>query len=448
MSQISSIALAIVVFAGSATASVACEGDCNRDGRVQIDEIATLISAAFAATTTACDWEAGGAARVPSIENIQAAVNHALGGCSPLGAETPAPPHDLQIRAKLPYNGIKSLVLTADGRHLYAASGCRSAKDCSFGSNGPGAIDILARDDDGGVELRQTVVDGIDGVDGISNLNSIALSPDGRNLYALSLGDAVITSFRRDRDGGTLTLLDTTTFRLENVVSPRALAVSADGRQVYLLARQAIAVFARDATGLLSLSSVTSGDGTNGPLTALRAMQTTSDGAHLIVAGLYGFSILNRDATTGGVVLETTYRRLRGIPLDVKALSWSRDQRHLFLGIPGGLVAADPVDAIFIDFVLVGEPSYGRSPSVTASAAAGDDTVLAVAEDTMARIGRNPISGALTLRSWRRSYDFVGAAAIVVSPDSRFAYSGGTLGIVVVELEGEIGDGARRSRHR
>ena len=95
--------------------------------------------------------------------------------------------------------------------------------------------------------------------------DAIAISPDGRNVYVASYGENGLVVFRRDRRTGTLAPLAgkaacVTAYPFRGctlgraIIGPESIAVSPDGRNVYVAAdRNSVASFTRDrATGALT----------------------------------------------------------------------------------------------------------------------------------------------------------------------------------------------------
>lgn len=159
-------------------------------------------------------------------------------------------------------DGAYAIAMSPDGRHIYV------------GSFSGDAISILARDARTGVIRQRPGFEGcvIDAevdkrcstgiaLDGISDL---AVSPDGRHLYVASFYSHAIVAFERDASsGGLIQLTGPGTCLGPGVVhdecaggramfAPSAVAVSPDGRQIYVAAvgSDAVAVLSRDrATG-------------------------------------------------------------------------------------------------------------------------------------------------------------------------------------------------------
>src|SRR5262245_52514819 len=107
------------------------------------------------------------------------------------------------------------------------------------------------------LDFLEAKIDGIGGVDGLLKAQDAVVSPDGRNLYAVSEGDDAIVTFARDPGTGALAfqgILRDGVGGVDGLASSADVAVSPDGKNVYVSGAgdDAIAVFARDAaTGAL-----------------------------------------------------------------------------------------------------------------------------------------------------------------------------------------------------
>jgi 6-phosphogluconolactonase (cycloisomerase 2 family) len=159
-----------------------------------------------------------------------------------------------------------SLVLSRDGKWLHAASELDDAIARFKRNQDTGALAPRGCYDDndppGGPE------DCIDDTNGLSGVTSIALSPDGKSLYAASETDDAIVRFKRDPDNGKLTprgCIDDTDTGLgqgpdncadSTIGLGRAshVAVSADGKWVYATSEDdnAIVRFRRNRRGALT----------------------------------------------------------------------------------------------------------------------------------------------------------------------------------------------------
>lgn len=144
-----------------------------------------------------------------------------------------------------------------DGQHLYIAG---------FNS---GAVAVFERDPvDGSLSFDESETDGIDDpsdlggtVDGLNFATDVVVSPDAANVYATGQGDNAVAVFERDTDpdSGTLGRLSFMEVEkdgaggVDGLAAATGIAISGDGAHVYVAGQydNAIAVFSRDATGLL-----------------------------------------------------------------------------------------------------------------------------------------------------------------------------------------------------
>ena len=197
--------------------------------------------------------------------------------------------------------------VSPDGKHVYVAS---------FSGN---AVAVFARDKTTGALTQLTSTAGCvsetgsagECTDGnaLSGVNSVAVSSDGKYVYATAFFSNAVAAFARDKTTGALTQLDGTAGCVSDtgtggtcavgtaLANPNPLAVSKDGKSVYVPSEtsDAVAVFARDkTTGALTQLAGTAGcvseTGTGGSCadgTALdggSGVAVTSDGKSVYVA--------------------------------------------------------------------------------------------------------------------------------------------------------------------
>ncbi len=220
---------------------------------------------------------------------------------------------------------VRSLVVSPDGKNVYAAGG------------GVNSIDVFDRDPATGAIIQKPGTAGCiqgggadigcnNGGFGIANVIDIAISPDGRNVYAVATSPSAVTIFDRDPATGVLTQKNPGGCIAQGGVglctagvalaSAAGVVVSPDGKNVYVAAASsgAVASFNRDATtGALTqkpdpaacISETGSGgvcvDGRG--LTSAAGIEMSPDGASLYVTGADGGSgnlaVLHRDTGTG-----------------------------------------------------------------------------------------------------------------------------------------------------
>jgi len=199
------------------------------------------------------------------------------------------------------------VVISPDGRHAYVAA------------QGPGAVHAFKRNARTGVLTPLSGLDGCVSRDGsggacrtgrgLGGARALAISQDGRNVYVASEFGSAIAVFARDRKTGALRQLEGldgciteggspgTCAAGRAILSPRGIAVSRDGKSVYVgsAGSDAVAVFARDRrTGRLTQLAGTAGcvseTGTGGACAdgkALRnagAVAVSNDGRSVYVA--------------------------------------------------------------------------------------------------------------------------------------------------------------------
>jgi DNA-binding beta-propeller fold protein YncE len=218
--------------------------------------------------------------------------------------------------------GSRAIALSPNGKNVYVASSKSNAIAIFRRNARTGGLGQL-----GGVRgcIAVKGASGCATAVGLSSPNSVAVSPDGRNVYATSRGSNSITVFRRDRSSGALTQLPVgagcisglpvpACSRGRALVAPDVVVVSPDGKNVYVgsFFGNAVAVFDRDrSTGALVQPSDSTGcvaESTSGctpgiALGAPEGMAISPNGASVYVASALSnaLTILARDKTTGAL---------------------------------------------------------------------------------------------------------------------------------------------------
>ena len=150
------------------------------------------------------------------------------------------------------------LAVSPDGAHVYAAR--------EFDSS----IQVFGRDATSGrLSFVEEKRDGQGGVDGLAGVSAIAISGDGRHVYATGPDDTAVAVFARNSASGALSFVEVQRDGeggVQGLGPPRAVAVSPDGNLVFVASFNSVAVFARDVpTGSLDfLEAEPVGNGLDG----------------------------------------------------------------------------------------------------------------------------------------------------------------------------------------
>jgi len=231
------------------------------------------------------------------------------------------------LQGPAPLLGSDALAISPDGRNVYVASSKSHAiaiftRDADSGElkQGPGAAGCIAA----------RGADGCARAVGLAVLNSVVVSPDGKNVYATSVGSNAVLSFRRNASTGMLRQLGGGAGCIADdplpgcstgraLSGPDSITISPDGETVYVAAftGSAIAVFSRNpTTGVLTQPSDTSGcivemptagcvsgDGLDNP----EGVTVSPDGTDVYVAapGSDAVDTFARDPSTGALTQAT-----------------------------------------------------------------------------------------------------------------------------------------------
>jgi DNA-binding beta-propeller fold protein YncE len=239
------------------------------------------------------------------------------GGCSRVRA----------LHGPAPFLGSHAVAISPDGRNVYVASSrsnaiavfTRNARTGKLTQHSGAAGCIAARGADG----CATAV-------GLGAPNSVAVSADGRNVYATSLASNAVVVLARNSSTGALRQLGNGTGCIVNAATsgcttgraldgPDIVAVSGDGRNVYVgaFAGSALAVFSRDtSTGALTQSADPTGCFVNTPtagcttglaLASPEGVVVSADGTNVYVAapGSNAIDVFSRNTSTGALTQAT-----------------------------------------------------------------------------------------------------------------------------------------------
>jgi DNA-binding beta-propeller fold protein YncE len=381
-----------------------------------------------------------------------------------------------------PFMGSRAIALSPNGKNVYVAS-LRSNAIAIFRRNSRTGRLTQPRGSDGCVAVKGA--EACASANGLNGPNSVAISPDGRDVYATSRGSNSIAIFRRDPSTGALTQLPAASgcisglpvpvcTRGRALLAPDVVVVSPDGRNVYVgsFFGNAVAVFDRDpTTGALTQPSDDSGcvaESTTGctpgiALGAPEGMAISPNGARVYVAGALSNSlaVLARDKSTGALSQATdgsgcivdaplsgcaTGRQLSGADaVGVGSAKGSVYVTSLFsnsvtsFGREGGEFAQLPETFGCLVWLRAVGCSFGRalsSPEGLAVSANGRNVYVAAfasgAIDVLDRAKTGAVAqkpgrrGCLAPRSvpgCTRGRALRGVSSLALSPDGRYLYS-------------------------
>ena len=322
-----------------------------------------------------------------------------------------------------PFMGSRAIAVSPDGRNVYVASSRsdaiavfrRNPKTGALGQPSGAAGCVAAK---GAFDCGKAV--------GLNGPNSVAVSANGRNVYATSRGSNAVTTFRRDRPTGALHQLPGAAGCVAGVplpgcasgaalLGPDVVVVSDDGASVYVgsFFGNAVAVFSRDRkNGVLSqaagsagcIAAAIAGCAPGTALGAPEGMAISDDGASLYVASALSNAVvvLDRDPATG-------------------ALTQPSDG--------SGCVVDSPLTSCTTGVQLAGANAVALSPG------GNDAYVTSLFSNSVTSFSRASTSGALTQKSgtlgclvWLRAVGCSFGRALsspeglAVSPDGRNVY--------------------------
>jgi 6-phosphogluconolactonase (cycloisomerase 2 family) len=301
------------------------------------------------------------------------------------------------------------------------------------------------------VELER---DGINGVDGLASTFSVAVSPDGKNVYAAGSADSAIAVFSRNSLNGALTFIEAEkdgSGGVDGLASAYSVTVSPDGKNVYAtgIGDNGIAVFSRSSsTGALTFIEAKK-DGVGGVdgLAGAASVTVSQDGKSVYVAGSsdQAIAIFGRNATTGALTFVAVVRdNVGGVdgiqqPFSVKV---SPDNKHVYstgIAFNDGLtVFSRNTTTGALTFVELQQDGVGGidglfgARSVVVSPDGAHVYVAGNFDSAVAVFSRNPTTGRLTFVEAQKDGlggvdGLLGAFSVVVSPDNQHLYAAGSI---------------------
>jgi len=295
------------------------------------------------------------------------------------------------------------------------------------------------------VEVQQ---DGVGGVDGIGGAARAVLSPDGLNLYVTAVSDAALAVFGRDPGTGRLRFVEALRDGVDGIMGLHAaspLAVSPDGRYVYAggYDSNALSAFERDpATGALSVVQIVrEGIGGVEGLSSMQGLAMSPDGESLYVVS-YEVAVFRRDATTGLLTfVETQENGAAGVDglVNPASATVSPDGAHVYVACTTGgnavVVFQRDITTGALAFVEVQRDGVGgvdglaQASNVAVSPDGTHAYVSGAADNAVALFDRDSLTGHLGFVEVQRDgvggvEGLIGADTVTVSPDGTYVYVG------------------------
>jgi DNA-binding beta-propeller fold protein YncE len=224
-----------------------------------------------------------------------------------------------------PFMGSRAIALSPDGKNAYVAS---SASDAIAIFNRGARSGKLTQAKGSAGCIAAAGAAGCAPAIGLDGPNSVAVSADGRNVYATARDSSSVVTFLRNPKTGALAQAPggcVSALPLPGCGAGRALGgpdvvvASPDGKNVYVGAffGNAVVVFNRDpATGVLTqpadasgciVETATSGCTTGLALSSVEGMAISEDGKNVYAAAAVSNALLNfsRDTSTGALIQAT-----------------------------------------------------------------------------------------------------------------------------------------------
>jgi 6-phosphogluconolactonase (cycloisomerase 2 family) len=329
---------------------------------------------------------------------------------------------------------LTGLTVSPDGHHAYA-------------SNNAGTISVFTV---AAYDFLEAETDGVP-TPGLVSVSSVAVSPDGENVYATGAGEDAIQVFTRDTTTGVLSgsqIVRDNVAGVTGLDGVRDVVVSPSGSRVYAAsaADDAAVAFARDASGQLAfLNAETDGVGGVNGLAGAFALAISPDGKNVYVASdvddalaIFGVVARTGELSPGGF-FQDGVGGVNGLAI-AQSVVVSPDGKHVYVGGRG-----DDAISFFTRDTVLGSLQFqaavtgGGLGGVTDVAISPDGLFLYATgfdDDSLVRFQRNPATGVLSSRVQTAhvagSVDGLdGPRSVEVSRDGRRLFVTGDVGSVL-----------------
>lgn len=331
--------------------------------------------------------------------------------------------------------GAHSVTISPDSKNIYVTSADDSL--CP--------VSILNRD--AVTKAFSCIVTTYEEVDGFESPMTVAVSPDNKSVYIAGAVDNGLATFNRDTITGLLTFrscLQDGRGGVDGMENPRAMAVSPDNKNVYVVSLEdsGLAVFNRDtATGALIYSMCFKRDkdgiqGLNGAISVV----VSADNKNVYVASMIEkvLMVFRRNVSTGTLTYETSiendFENVDGI-WSPHCVAVSPDNKNVYVVASGGKHSLVVFNRKETDGSLQFDTCYYSSydgkirfiypNSVTVSP--DNKTVYITSSDALTIFNRDTTTGRLFLTAhFENGQDGVDgletAQCVAVSPDNKTVY--------------------------
>lgn len=341
-------------------------------------------------------------------------------------------------------NGASALLISPDGKHLYAAS--------EFAD----AVAVFNRNTDSGtLDFSEFKKDGVSGIEGLDGAASLTISPDGKHLYVISQIDHSVAVFSRAPVNGELGFKEKHTDGqngVDGLSGGLAIVISPDGQHVYAAGSNddAIAVFSRNTTtGALTFVEVKV-DGTGGVdgLNGVGSLAISPDGSHLYAGGSFDdkIAVFSRNSTTGALTFVEVKTDNNGGINGLDGISYlivSTDGEQVYAAaindISVAIFARNTTTGalVFNDVLIDGENDVNGLSGVSGLALSPNGRYLYAAaqfDNALTTLDRDTLTGELDYSQSRFEGDgeadgLSEAQDVAISPDGKHVYVANGSGI-------------------
>ena len=319
------------------------------------------------------------------------------------------------------FKNINAVAVSSDGRHLYATS---------F----DGAVVVFSRDNSSGkLSFVQIVKNSDLDNNGLNGASAVLVSPDNKHVYVASALDNAVVVFTREPTTGQLTLVEIQQDGInggDGLGGANALAMSTDNVRLYVTASQdnAITVFARDVnSGVLTFLGMQQQG-----LTTPTQVALSRDNAFIYVTSSHSISRFTRNPTQGELAYIDTLSSSDGIAdlSGAQSITISPDNNHAYIASKdsSALLAFSRDASGKLAFLQTykngnGINGLGGARSVVVSTDGRWVYVAGMNSKAIAVFNRDSATGLLSFNNFVQNNSLDGVTAITTSPDGNYIYT-------------------------